>query len=477
MAGPADVARAHAQEPPAGRRAPTGRAILATAAEARCRFVELHFTDVAGGLKSVVIPVAQLGETLEFGHWFDGSAIEGGARAMEIDLLLRPVLSTWGLLSDEPGEGLTARLICDVITPDGAPFEADPRASLGRVVDSSRARGVDYHVASEVEFYLFRAPAAGGPPATETPIPLDAGGYFDVQAQAVSVREDIVQALVSLGVPVTAFHHEIGPGQQEIDIGLLPALEAADAIVSCKYVVKAVARRRGLVASFMPKPSETRAGSGLHFQQAVLDTQGSDLLADPADEHGLSHAGRAFVAGQLAHTRALCAVLASCVNSYKRFDRGHDAPSQIAWGSGNPAAVIRVPRTPASRQSAGLSASALAPDQPTCIELRCADPACNPYLALAAALAAGLDGQESGAPLPPPLDFAGLASDAGGGSAFEPLPGSLAEAVRELEWDPVIRQALGAPIYERMLAAKEQEWREYRRHVTRWEIERYLESA
>jgi glutamine synthetase len=293
----------------------------------------------------------------------------------------------------------------------------------------------------------------------------------------------MVQALSALGVAVEASHHEIAPGQHEIDLPLLPALAAADAVVTCKYVVKSLARQRGLVATFMPKPLPHAAGSGLHLHQALLDVDGVPALADPADEHGLSAFGRSFIAGQLAHARAMCAVLAPTVNSYKRIGRGFDAPSYLLWSHSSPYAMIRVPRSSLLRRSRSAAGQGGAAERNATgtmrVELRCPDPSCNPYLAFAVALAAGLDGIRSG--LQPPAAVSYAAAGAGGPaldeSQIEVLPASLGEALGEVEWDPVVRDALGAPVYERLLAAKEGEWQEYRRQVSAWELDRYFETA
>ncbi len=439
-------------------------------------FIELHFTDVTGTLKSVVLPRSQLEETLTYGHWFDGSALEGGARTLETDLLLRPDLRTWGLLPwvEAAGER-TGRFICDVTTPSGEPYPADPRAVLRRVAQEAEELGFRYYVASEVEFFLLRPPRAALQGTTR---PLDSGGYFDQPLpQAGRPTEAMVAALEALGVPVDATHHEIGQGQHEIDLPLLPALEAADALVTCKFVVKSIARRRGLLATFMPKPLVETAGSGLHLHQVLADEHDQSVFFDPAGEYGLSATARAFIAGQLAHARAMCAVLAPTVNSYKRLGRGFDAPSTIGWSDANPQAMIRLselrgrrwlrrPHTPAGELGT------------LDLELRCPDPSCNPYLALAVALAAGLDGIRSGmeppAPLPAPTAEGTPPADE---TQVEMLPVSLGEAIGELEWDPVVRTALGAPVYERLVMAKEQEWQAYRRQISAWELERYLESS
>jgi len=471
-----------------------------------CPFIDLQFTDVTGALKSVVLPSRQLAKTLEHGHWFDGSALEGEARAMETDLLLRPDLSTWGILPwPGPGGQRTGRLLCDIQTPDETPFPADPRAVLARAIAEATSLGYEYRTGAEVEFFLFHrkpdartpsinrrgatgaAGATGAMGASSTMgAPADRGGYFDLSPESdAHFRDEVVQALTALGIQVEASHHEIGPGQHEIDLPLLPAMRAADSITTCKYIVKIIAQRRGLAATFMPKPIAGVAGSGLHLAQVLFSLDGRNAFAEPLDEHGLSSTGRAFIAGQLAHARAMCAVLAPSVNSYKRLGRGFDAPSSLTWGHTNPLAAIRVPRPQVRRlnQRSAISVSRAPTDDRSTqsasgavhVELRCPDPSCNPYLALAAALAAGLDGVRNSLTAPAPSD--GIAASLIDESQLEVLPASLGEALQELEWDPVIRDALGAPVFERLLLAREQEWQAYRRQVSAWELDRYFEGA
>ena len=482
--------------------------ILAAIEGGACQFIDLQFTDVTGALKSVVLPSRQLAKTLEHGHWFDGSALEGEARAMETDLLLRPDLSTWGILPWlGPGGQRTGRLVCDIQTPDETPFPADPRAVLARAIREATGLGYEYRTGAEVEFFLFhRKPeqrntrtgphraagtfSAAGMSSNTDPMgaPADRGGYFDLSPESdAHFRDEVVQALAALSIQVEASHHEIGPGQHEIDLPLLPAMRAADAITTCKYVVKTVARRRGLAATFMPKPIAGVAGSGLHLAQVLLSLDGHNAFAEPLDEHGLSPTGRAFIAGQLAHARAMCAVLAPSVNSYKRLGRGFDAPSSLTWGHTNPLAAIRVPRPqlrrlhrlPSTRSTSTLTTlsdgSMQSASGAVHVELRCPDPSCNPYLALTAALAAGLDGIRNN--LEPPAPSDGIAASLIDESQLEVLPASLGEALQELEWDPVIRDALGAPVFERLLLAREQEWQAYRRQVSAWELNRYFEGA
>jgi len=438
--------------------------ILAQAERAEVQFVDLQFNDLLGAAKSVVIPAGQLGECLERGKWFDGSALEGAARLAETDLILRPDPSTWALLPwEREGPHRTARLICDILTPEGEPFAADPRGVLRRALQAAAQRGLTYCAAAEMEFFLFREPER----AASIPLhPQDQVSYFDLGPDAGTLtREEIVQHLAALGVDVASSHHEVAPGQHEIDLAAAPALQAADWIMTTKFVARAVARRRGLRATFMPKPLKGAAGSGLHLHQSLLRTaDGSNALWDPADPYRLSPLARQFLAGQLAHARALCAVLAPTVNSYKRLGTGYEAPVHICWAHLNRAALIRVPQL-------GRRAPQMA-----VLELRCADPSGNPYLALAAMLQAGLDGIEQGLEPPPPAEEVLLSGGGAPARTVEVLPASLGEALEELAWDPVVRGALGEPVYERLMQAREQEWEAYCQEVTPWELARYFDS-
>jgi glutamine synthetase len=429
------------------------------------RFVELQFTDIPGMLKSVVLPVGQLESALEHGTWFDGSSVEGFARVAERDLILRPDPATFALLPwSEHAGGYTARLICDIYTPSGERFFGDPRYALIRALERAGAHGLRYMVAPEVEFFLFRSGApAGGPPGVP-----DRGGYFDVPSGlGARVDTEIARTLSLAGVPVESSHHELAPGQYELDLALDDALRAADHVVTCKQGARALTQRLGLDAVFMPKPLYQAAGSGLHVHQSALRPDGADAFYSPVDEYQLSEQARRFIAGQLAHARAMCAVLAPLVNSYKRLTPGFEAPVYISWARINRAALVRVP--------------AVRPgDHPQVrIELRLPDPSCNPYLALAVMLRAGLDGIEQQTPLPPPVeeDLHNLQRSELAQRSIELLPSSLGEALEEAEWDPLIRDTLGEPIFETFLAARAAEWEEYRRQVTPWELQRYYYRA
>lgn len=420
-------------------------------------FVELQFTDIAGTLKTVTVPAARLEECFDRGVWFDGSAVEGLARVVESDLYLRPDAATFQVV---PWAELpTARLIADLTVPDGGPFPADPRAALRGVVAASRDAGFAYEASCELEFTIFRVDddgAAGGL------APIDRGGYFDATiSPAEQVCRDAALALQRMGANVHMSHHEVGPGQHEIDLGRTDAVALADAVIALKTALRAYARRRGLLASFMPKPSRDAAGSGMHVQQTVRHPDGRDAFRGTDDPYLLSATAGHFIAGQLEHARGMCAVIAPLVNSYKRLMGGWEAPAHVSWARRNRGSYIRVPE---AREG-----------DATVVELRAPDPSANPYLALAVMLAAGLDGVARRLPLPAPVEEPPVIGHrAAREELAELLPRSLSEAVEAIEWDPVVREALGAPIYERFVTAKEREWRAYQQQVSAWEVETYL---
>jgi glutamine synthetase len=441
---------------------PTPESILAQVNERGIRFIDLQFTDVAGGVKNVTIPLAELQATLNHGIWFDGSSMEGFARVAESDMHLVPDLSTFAVLPWLTGEEATARLICNVFTPDGQPFLGDPRAVLTNVLKKAEAMGFNYFAGPEVEFFLLQPDADGG---IVPPRPLDSASYFDLptNARATALWREMTGALGHFGIETEAMHHELAPGQHEIDFRFSDALKTADNIVTFRFVLKTLAQQRGLYATFMPKPIRGIAGSGLHIHQSLCyKANGSNAFTDPGDDHGLSMTAKRFMAGQLLHARGMCAVLAPLVNSYKRLG-GYEAPVFISWGRINRSALLRIPRThvPSS----------------TRLELRCPDPSCNPYLALAVMLAAGLDGIRRELPVPDPSEEnIYLMSPAERRQSLLVLPASLAEALAELEADSVIKEALGVHLYDRFVTAKRLEWEDYRLEVTPWELDKYLSA-
>ncbi len=435
------------------------RRILADIDEGRCGFIELQFTDVSGSLKGVALPASQMRAVLDHGHWFDGSALEGNARLAETDLRLFPDTTTWATLPWGSGPSV-ARAICTIRTPDGTVYPAAPRAVLARAVAAAQDLGLHVEVASEIEFFAFRVRPDG------SRVPVDRAGYFDTTGDADGAfREEAARALLAMGIPVDGTHHELAPGQHEIDLAAMPALTAADAIVTVKYVVKSLARLRGLAVTFMPKPLEGVAGSGMHLHQCVTLADGTDAFGDPVDEHGLSSTARGWIGGQLAHARAACAVLAPQVNSYKRIGRGFDAPSAIAWSRREPSAMLHVARPVLTRR--GRSGR-----RPVLVEIRHADPSCNPYLAIAVAIASGIDGVREGIDAPPPL----IAGDPQGATP-DLLPVSLGEALTELAWDSIVRDALGSHVHDRLMTVSEQEWQAYKSQVTPWEVARSFDAS
>ncbi|HEX6820195.1 MAG TPA: type I glutamate--ammonia ligase [Ktedonobacterales bacterium] len=433
------------------------------------RFINLEFTDVVGMAKSVTIPIEQLPDCLEHGKWFDGSALEGFARVAETDMYLRPDLSTYAHVpwqtSTAGGDrnGHVARLICDVLMPDGVRFEGDPRAVLIAALEDAAALGYRYEVSPELEFFLLRE----GEGAALDPLPHDRGGYFDLSTDlAADVRREMVEELERMGIQIESSHHEVAAGQHELDFVATDALRMADAIVTARYAIKAIAQRHGLWATFLPKPFFGVNGSGMHTHQTLARlANGANAFADANDaQYGLSPVGRHFIAGQLAHAPGICAIVAPLVNSYKRLVPGFEAPVMISWGRVNREALVRAPRV------------APGPAGAMRVELRCPDPSCNPYLAFAAMLRTGLDGVRRELPLAAPVEESlyTLEEQVRLRRGIGLLPATLGEALDALQTDEVVMDALGQQIAEWFVEAKSQEWGEYRREVHPWELRRYL---
>ena len=436
--------------------------VAARIAQDGVEFVNLQFTDIVGIVKTVTIPVAELDVALGRGVWFDGSSVEGFARIAESDMYLVPDPTTYAVIPWDRSDSPTARLICDVYTPDRRPFEGDPRRVLKRAMQEADALGLGYHTGPEPEFFLFESDGNG----RISPRPHDRGGYFDLSTdRGVAVRKEMAKALAAFGIEVEASHHEVAAGQHEIDFRYTDALRAADNVGTFKVTLKEVARRNGLHATFMPKPIAGINGSGMHVHQSLVrkDT-GENAFADSKHEYGLSGIARQFIAGQLAHARGMSAVLAPLVNSYKRLVPGYEAPVYVSWGRINRSALIRVPQ--------------VQPDRPesTRLELRCPDPSCNPYLAFAVMLRAGLDGIKKQMEPPPISDEDLYHLDDRGRQArgLGMLPGSLGEALEELTRDDLVCETLGRHVVERFVEAKTTEWQEYNLQVSDWELDRYL---
>ena len=445
---------------------------LKLAEDRNLRYVSLQFTDIVGHVKSVQIPMHQLEEAVERGKWFDGSSIEGFARIAESDMFLVPDLETFSPIPWEPGFGPdgkaklatgSARVICDVFTPNGDPFPGDPRWVLRRQVERAKEKGFILNTGPELEFFLLKRENG-----TVEPLPHDAAGYFDLSEDlGTEVRKEMMNGLEDFGIRVETAHHEVATGQHEIDFEYADALRTADNAVTFKTTLKSVAASHGLYATFMPKPFFGINGSGMHVHQSLWDIKrGRNAFADAKDPYGLSEMARQYIAGTLDHARGMIAVLAPLVNSYKRLVPGYEAPVYVGWARINRSALIRIPQ---------ISKGSL---NSTRMELRCPDPSSNPYLAFACMLAAGLDGIERKLTPPAPVeenlyhfDAAKLES-----RKIKQLPGTLREALDELKADTVIREALGEHVFERFVEAKTEEWDEYRMQVSAWEVDRYLEA-
>ncbi len=428
------------------------------------KYISFQFSDVTGTVKSLDAPAERLGQALQEGIWFDGSSVEGFARIQESDMHLRVDMDTYAVLPWSPTDMRRARLFCDIYSTDNVPFAGDPRGVLKRQLKRIADRGWVFNVGPEPEFFLFRR---NGDPTT-LPVPHDVGSYFDFSPndEAVRVRTELMEALRSMGLEIEVGHHEVALGQHEIDFRFADALKAADNVLTLKYTVKAIAAQHGLVASFMPKPLFGINGSGMHCHQSLFDQAGVNLFFDAEDEFHLSPLAYSFIAGQLLHARAMSGILAPSVNSYKRLVPGYEAPVYIGWAQTNRSALIRIPR-----HNKGSNQAVRA-------ELRCPDPSCSPYLAFSAMLAAALDGIDQGLTPPRPLNNVNVyelnpaeRSEMG----ITALPGSLLEALEELDRDGIIKEAIGCETYHAFRRAKLSEWDDFRIHVTDWERARYLE--
>ncbi len=436
----------------------TKEEILRIVEEEDVSFVRLQFVDVFGKLKNVAVTAAELPRALAGEVMIDGSSIDGFAAASDSDRYLVPDLSTFAVYPWRPSRGKVARLMCDICQGDGAPFGGDSRQVLQRVCDRAAARGITMQVGPECEFFLFHTDEEGRPTMHTT----DQAGYFDIYPldQGENVRREVVLALEELGFQVECSHHENAPGQHEIDFKYAPAMEAADNILTFQLAVKTLAQRNGLHATFMPKPMAGRAGSGMHLN-FTLHRDGKNLFYDGAAEQGLSKEALGFIAGVMAHIGGITAVTNPLVNSYKRLVPGFEAPCYASWSFGNRTALMRIP---------------MAKPGQIRVELRSPDCCCNPYLALAVCLAAGLDGMERGLEAPPELkaDPASLSPEERTALGVHSLPGNLQEALDALERDELLLEVLGEHIAGAYLSGKRREWEDYRGQVSEWERRRYM---
>ena len=425
------------------------------------RFVALWFTDITGLVKSVMIPAGELENVFENGSHFDGSAIEGFARVAESDMVLSPDESSYVILPWTDGDEKTARLICSVYTQDGEPFIGDPRSLLVKALDQAREMNLRFKTGMELEFFLFPLDAAGLPVVA---VESDISGYFDIPDDPIrSMRRSMLSALGALGIKVDSTHSETGQGQHEIDFQYDDALRSADNILTARIALKTIARKYGYYCTFMPRPHADLPGSGMHTHQSLHDLKtGANVFAQSESEYGLSQTASYFLAGQLEHARAMCAVLAPLVNSYKRLGTSFEAPVNVTWAHVNRSALIRVPSTAPGKE------------YHTRLELRCPDPTANPYLAMAVMLQAGLDGILHKMELPDPMEETLLQSLPGRRRQLAVLPHSLEQALDALSEDDVILSALGPYVSDRYIAAKRQECEEYSQQVTDWEVKRYL---
>lgn len=432
--------------------------ILKLVEENGVRFIRLQFTDIFGSLKNVAITEKQLEKALNNEIMFDGSSIEGFVRIEESDMYLRPILDSFAIFPWRPQQGKVARLLCDIYRPDGQPFQGDPRYALKRVLEDAASLGYEMNVGPECEFFLFETDEHGNA-TTKTQ---DNAGYFDLAPtdSGENVRRDITLALEDMGFEIEASHHEVAEGQNEIDFKYGPALETADKIMTFKLVVKSIAQRHGLYASFMPKPIFGINGSGMHINMSLFK-DGKNAFADSSDKNGLSEIAYQFIAGILKHIKGLAAVTNPLVNSYKRLVPGYEAPVYLAWSCSNRTALIRVP---ASR------------GEGTRVELRCPDPSANPYLVLAVLLQAGLDGIKNKLQVEDETvdNIFAMTDKERKEARIENLPNNLYEAVNFLKNSEIAKTALGDHIFNNYIEAKEAEWDDYRTKVHDWEIEHYL---
>ena len=431
--------------------------VLRVAKEQDVRFIRLWFTDILGFLKSFAITIDELEGALEEGMGFDGSSVEGFTRIDESDMVALPDPSTFTLLPWRPRENAVARMFCDIMQPGGKPFDGDPRYVLKRTLARAAKSGYTFYVGPELEFFLFKN--------AEQPIPLDQGGYFDLTPMdaATDLRRDIVLTVEEMGIGIEYSHHEVAPSQHEIDFRYTDALSMADNVMTYRLVVKELAMKHGVYASFMPKPLAGENGSGMHVHMSLFKGERNTFF-DAKGQHHLSSTAKHFMAGILHHVREFTLITNQWVNSYKRILPGYEAPVYVTWAVRNRSDLVRVPVYKPGKEYA------------TRIELRSPDPACNPYLAFAVMLSAGLDGVEQGYELPAPTteNVFELSEAERKKRGIATLPGSLKEAIELCEGSALVRRTLGDHVFHSVLANKKLEWDRYRTHVTDYELKHSL---
>ncbi|RLA87851.1 MAG: glutamine synthetase [Deltaproteobacteria bacterium] len=433
--------------------------VLKAVKEHSVKFIRLWFTDILGFLKSFAITPNELETALNEGMGFDGSSIEGFARIEESDMIAMPDTNTFVILPWRSNEGVgVARMFCDILKPDGSHYEGDPRWALKRNLSKAKELGYTFYVGPELEYFYFKS--------STSPEILDKGGYFDLTPldAASDLRRDTILTLESIGIKVEYSHHEVAPSQHEIDLRYMDALDMADAAMTYRLVVKEIAMRHGYYATFMPKPLFGQNGSGMHTHQSLFKGE-KNAFFDPNDKYHLSKEGKGYLAGLLHHSREICSIVAQWVNSYKRLVPGYEAPVYISWGRRNRSALVRVPMYKPGKEKA------------TRVEFRCPDPACNPYLTFAVMLAAGLKGIQENYELPEPIekDIFEMTPEEREKEGIESLPGSLFEAIQETEKSSLVREALGEHIFNKFIENKKIEWDRYRTHVSKYELDTYLQ--
>jgi glutamine synthetase len=440
-----------------GQSAQTKEDVMKLVGQHNVKFIRLWFTDILGQIKSFAITSEELEGAFDEGMGFDGSSIKGYARIDESDMIAKPDPSTFQIIPWRPKEKAVGRMFCDILNPDGSPYEGDPRYALKRNLERLKQHGYTFYLGPELEFFYFR-----NSQGTEV---LDEGGYFDLTTldAASDLRRETVLTLEAMGIKVEYSHHEVAPSQHEIDLRFTEALRMADNVMTYRIVVKEVATKYGFYATFMPKPIFGQNGSGMHTHQSLFKGD-SNAFYDANDKYYLSDIAKKYIAGLLKHAPEITAFANQWVNSYKRLVPGYEAPVYIAWARRNRSALVRVPLYKPGKERA------------TRIELRSPDPACNPYLAFAVMLAAGLEGIEKGYELPEPVerDIFELSREEKSELGIGSLPGNLISAIEKVEQSEVVRKALGDHIFKNFIMSKKIEWDDYRSRVHPYELEKYL---
>ena len=435
----------------------TEQDVLNIVKDTEVSFIQFWFTDVLGILKSFAVTQSELEEGLTEGMGFDGSSIEGFARIEESDMIAKPDPATFQFLPWRSGDRPVARMFCDILKPDGSPYEGDTRYALKRVLKRAADKGYTLYLGPELEYFYFES--------NQAPKIIDKGGYFDARPLDMGgdLRRDTIFALQDMGIQVEYSHHEVAPSQHEIDVRYDEGLKMADKTMTIRIVVKEIARQHGVYATFMPKPIFGENGSGMHTHQSLFKGD-VNAFHDPADKYHLSQVAKCYIAGILKHAREITAITSQWVNSYKRLVPGYEAPVYVSWARRNRSTLVRVPMYKPGKEKA------------TRVEFRSPDPACNPYLAFAVMLAAGLKGIEEGYPLPDHIeeDIYQFSSEKRKKLNIEELPGNLYAAIHEVEKSELVRETLGDHIFNNFIENKKIEWDCYRTHVSQYEIEKYL---